>query len=394
MFFFISCRMRTPIVARKTRKPSGYWTRAKVLDVSRKYVTRSEFRHNDLVAYTIASSNGWLDDMTWLAFPQTYRHLTFDLVQAESRKYAGMGRKAFQKGSSSAYKAAKRNGWLGSFPWLFKANPYTTRMHVVYRYVFEEAHAIYIGLTMNAKRRDYEHRHPKGNKESAVFRFYKEHNVCIPAMEIVKDKLDVRMAQDLEGSLVEKYKMQGWVVLNSGAVGEGSSSIGMAARKWTRHKVFEEARKYRYRGDFYKFSPSAYEKARSNHWIDDMDWFESRPYIVSGKKQQCQKKHFRHVITEMEVRSEAKCFKTRKAFALANRRLHAAAVSMGIIDEIFPRLRAEYGVVAIAKDGTRQEFKNAYHAARTLGVCRGVIRKCCLGQLKTAYGYIWRKIGA
>ena len=283
MFFIISCRERTPIVARKMCKPKGFWTRERVFDVSRKYVSRAEFRHNDLIAYQIAASRGWLDDMTWLAFPPTYRHLTFDFVQAESLKYTGMGRKAFQKGSVSAYKAAKHFGWLDGFVWLSKANPYNTPMHVIYKYVFEKEHAIYIGLTMNAKRRDYDHRHPKGDKKSAVFRFAKKLEVGIPAMMVVKDGLDVLAAQRLEGSLVKEYKTHGWLVLNSRAVGEGCSSLGMVARKWTRHKVFEEARKYRYRGDFYKYSATAYEKARVNHWIDEMDWFEPRPHVIRGR---------------------------------------------------------------------------------------------------------------
>ena len=46
--------------------------------------------------------------------------------------------------------------------------------------------------------------------------------------------------------------------------------------KWNRENVFEESRKYEYRGAFKKGSPGAYKVANINGWLDDMTWLKKR----------------------------------------------------------------------------------------------------------------------
>lgn len=266
-------------------EPKNYWTRDRVFEIARKYETRSDFRLKEPIAYQIAIRDSLLEKMDWLGFlPTDSRYWTFDKAQEESRKYTSKGRKAFQKGSSVAYYAAKRNGWLDDFPWLTKPNPYTTAMHAVYKYEFPKQHAIYIGLTMNSKVRDYDHRHGKHGKKSAVQRFAEECGLSVPQMVIIADGLTIKDAQRTERQFVDSFASAGWKVLNTRPTGEGCSSIGGVAAKWTRHAVFEEARKFKYRGDFCKFSPSAYEKARSTGWINEMDWWQKRPVKVKEEK--------------------------------------------------------------------------------------------------------------
>ena len=47
---------------------------------------------------------------------------------------------------------------------------------------------------------------------------------------------------------------------------------------WTKERVFEEARNYQTRGEFKKGNPTAYQVARKNGWLDEMDWF------IEGKR--------------------------------------------------------------------------------------------------------------
>lgn len=53
--------------------------------------------------------------------------------------------------------------------------------------------------------------------------------------------------------------------------------------KWTKEKVFEESKKYKYRSEFRKYANRASVVARNNGWLDEMDWFitKSNPYVDS-----------------------------------------------------------------------------------------------------------------
>ena len=43
---------------------------------------------------------------------------------------------------------------------------------------------------------------------------------------------------------------------------------------WTYQRCYEEAKKYRSRGELKKYNQSAYEKARKSGWLDEYTWFE------------------------------------------------------------------------------------------------------------------------
>ena len=46
--------------------------------------------------------------------------------------------------------------------------------------------------------------------------------------------------------------------------------------KWTREKVFEESRKFHFKGEFCNGSPRAYEIANKNGWLEEMPWIKER----------------------------------------------------------------------------------------------------------------------
>lgn len=41
---------------------------------------------------------------------------------------------------------------------------------------------------------------------------------------------------------------------------------------WTKDRVFEESKKYKYRADFKKNNINAYNAAVRNHWLKEMTW--------------------------------------------------------------------------------------------------------------------------
>ena len=51
----------------KTSKPSGYWNnKERVIEESKKYKTRSDFRKGSNGAYTVANKKGYINELTWL----------------------------------------------------------------------------------------------------------------------------------------------------------------------------------------------------------------------------------------------------------------------------------------------------------------------------------------
>lgn len=95
--------------------PSGFWTKKEnCLEMALKYSTRNELKKNANGAYRSALRNGWIEEICAHMVP-TNRHMPghWDVKEncrLEALKYSI--RFDFQKGSSGAYEAAKRNGWM------------------------------------------------------------------------------------------------------------------------------------------------------------------------------------------------------------------------------------------------------------------------------------------
>jgi hypothetical protein len=159
---------------REIRKPVNYWTKARVFEEGRKYANQKEFKENANGAYQAAMRQGWIKEMMWLK-PLPLGHIsewTRERIIEESKKYSSRsefaqksqtayhhacedksifmemlwmvekkkpdgwwndkervmdeGRKyqtrtAFANGSYSAWKAAKKNGWIEEMTWLKRA---------------------------------------------------------------------------------------------------------------------------------------------------------------------------------------------------------------------------------------------------------------------------------
>ena len=148
-------------------------------------------------------------------------------------------------------------------------------------YYFEKYDAVYVGRTINKKRRDREHIF---NTESdAVARFAMRHNIAVPSMIILEENLTLEKGQEREDYWVNYYKEQGYNILNSGRTGVGLGSLGsLAGIKWTKDKCFEEAKKYSYRKEFQRGSVGAYTRALKRGWLKEYTWFK-RPQSWNQK---------------------------------------------------------------------------------------------------------------
>ncbi|GEM_PF-430402 len=247
-------------------KPNGYWTKETCREEALKYSTRSGFQKYAGSAYVVSRQNGWLDDYDWfeeLRKPSGYWNEQTCLEEA--KKYNLRSR--FSKGSPSAYNVAKDNGWLEDYYWMVNQKMFTEtgRWFNLYVYKWNDLNSVYVGITIDPKQRDWGH-HKQG---CTVFNFAYDNRIDIPPMEILENHLTPQQAAKKEGEYVEKFKQDGWNVINKAKAG---SIGGLGSGKWNKSSCMREAKKYTTKGDFIKGSEQAYIVARKNGWLDDYDW--------------------------------------------------------------------------------------------------------------------------
>ena len=190
------------------RKPRNYWTYEKCKEVALKYNTRTEFNINDKSCYLKSYKNNWLDEIC--------SHMNI------------LGHK---------YKRC------------------------VYSYEFED-NSVYIGLTY-----DIDNRQLRRNSDvnDQVSKYIKKTNYQ-PIRKQLTDYIDVINAIYFEKYYVEKYKNEGWNILNKSKTG----SLGSNVIRWTKEKCQEDALKYINRKQFKENSCGAYYSSINNNWLDEV----------------------------------------------------------------------------------------------------------------------------
>lgn len=250
--------------------PAGFWTYEKCFDEAKKYKTRSEFNKKAGYAYKLALRKGWIDDYIWFEKKFTW---TYEECLEIAKRFKT--KRSFEQGDKRAYDAAIRHGWIKHFDWMAKArvNVISENVDNVYLYFFDNYNAVYIGRTINVKRRDREHIFNTDN--DAVAKFALEHRCPVPPMIILEDNLSLEQGQKQEDYWVNYYKENGYYVLNKAKTGIGIGSLGnIGGVKWTKKNCFEEAKKYSCRKEFQRGSVGAYTQALKRSWLKEYTWFE------------------------------------------------------------------------------------------------------------------------
>ena len=184
----------------------------------------------------------------------------------------------FQKKFSQAFKCSKENGWLKDFDQYFSLEKqfhgYNEKIHYVYSYEIFEKNTVYVGRTINLKRRHAEHKNgfvyyqKKGYKDN-IWKFCNENGINMPEPKILDSGLTAIESQQKEREWEIKYRDAGWNVLNRAATGEGTSSLGSTSRKWTYDTCRDAASHCISKIDFKTRFSTAYRVSVQNKWIND-----------------------------------------------------------------------------------------------------------------------------
>ena len=254
---------------------ANIWTiKENVLNEAKKYTSRTEFKNKSNGAYNAAHRYGWFNEIYWLknknekgSEHKKRRWKTKEDVIEESKKYNN--RTDFKKKSYQAYKIANKNKWLDDMVWLNSKNVYLDKVDTIYKYYFPQKNAIYVGRTIYKELRDYQHRTITND---SVFDFAAKNGLEIPQMEIIETNLTILEGSSREIYWEKYYRNNGYSIINKRPCG----SIGcMGKGKWSKKKCFEESKKYSSRADFFNNSSSAYQKALKEGWLEEMTWLSN-----------------------------------------------------------------------------------------------------------------------
>ena len=267
------------------------WNYDTCKEAALKCKTRGEYWKKYSMAAKKSIENGWLDDFFYKNTIKPRGYWTKEKCCEESKKYKYYTE--FRDNSFVVYDKCVKNDWLKDFNWLIdnrKKYDKTSKIHLIYVYIFKDLNYAYVGRTIQLKQRHYTHT-KKNNTNDSVMIFIKNNNITNVDMPLIlEEKLTLLESKEKEIYWINEYKKMGYNMINKVKGG----SIGGLAIKWTKEKCFNEAKKYNKKFDFYKNNSSAWIAARKNGWLKDYTWLTSttngRNYWTYEKCLECAKK--------------------------------------------------------------------------------------------------------
>jgi len=256
----------------------GYWTKEQLQIEANTYNTRGEFRMNNFKAYHSASSKNLIDEL-------------------------------FENHINKGYK---------------NNDEYAENNFCIYVYEFKKLNRAYVGLTNDIKRRDKQHLFSKNEK---LIQFCKDKNIALPKPKILEKELKSSEAQMQEHYWVNFYKYKGYELFNSAKPG----SLGGTKIKWTKNKLQKIADKYENRRDFQINDNLAYSASNRLKLLNEI----FKNHKNNGYSEKQVKNGY---WTKETIKEEAKKYKFRVDLYKYCGSAYGTALKLNILDEIFEDL--------------------------------------------------------
>lgn len=235
------------------------WTKDAIINLVSKYKTRSDFVKKHPGAYQFALRRGWKEEV-FKNIPIQNVYWNHKSCRKEAEKYRT--RTEFNKGSGGAYMYALKNKILDQICGHMEVVG-NEHKRMIYAYEFSDGYA-YIGLTYNEKKRHYEHFY---ERRGPVAKHIQKTGLK-PKYVKLNDYVSVYKAVKLEDEFINRYKRDGWKMLNSIKGG----ALGGNERQWTFEKCLQIAKEYNRREDL-RWAPGLgglYNAANKNGWWDQI----------------------------------------------------------------------------------------------------------------------------
>lgn len=248
-------------------------------EIALKYHTKKEFRDNDYNAYVSAAKRGLLKEVCEYAKLQVLerRDVTDEEVIKSARKYKT--RKEFRENEPNNYYIVI-NRKLGEKAFKHMEHIGNKYYRCIYVYEFEKEKVCYVGLTYNLNKRNNQHRLKDGY--TPVLDFAKNKNIDMPNPIQLTDYLPIKEAAKKEDEFIQKYKNDGWVVLNK----QSGGNLGGSRDKitYTKETCKELALKYDNKTEFSVNHSTAYKYVKLNGWDEYVfSHMKSKSELVADK---------------------------------------------------------------------------------------------------------------
>lgn len=132
---------------------------------------------------------------------------------------------------------------------------------VVYAIEFPDNY-VYVGLTKNLKNRFKQHLSP--HHRSYVYKHILKTSLTPKLIKLEID-LNENDAKVKEFQYLKEYSNKNWHIINKAKPG----SLGGSIIKHTKLACISDAKKYKTKREWYEKSPSSYDAARRNKWLND-----------------------------------------------------------------------------------------------------------------------------
>ena len=235
-----------------------YWTYERCAEEALKYSSRTEFAHFSGSAYNKARKKMWINDICSHMIKKDNSKWNKDKIIKEMENYKSLHE--IRMNNNSLYSAIFRYK-LGDIVHNQFGRTGNKYKRCIYSYEFHDNH-VYVGLTYNLEKR---HKDRIKKENDAVTKHTKNNNI-IPIIKQLTEYIPVDEAVKLEGFYVEKYRKDGWIILNRTKTG----GIGGDVIKWTKAACIKEAIKYNTKKEFREKSSSCYVTCKEKKWLKDV----------------------------------------------------------------------------------------------------------------------------
>jgi hypothetical protein len=317
-----------------------------IIDLAKNFNKKNDFKKAHINLYNVARKYGWWEEAS-KHMVDAYQTWSKEDVEKEALKYQYPSE--FFYNSKKAYAVAQYHGWLEDVTsHMGKLGSIKKRM--VYAYEFSD-NFVYVGLTYHKDKRNDQHM-----KSGPVFKHIEKTGLTPIRIEI-SDYIDSQDASKLEQSTENKYRDEGWNILNQAKPGV----LGGSTLIWTPETVRKESSKYQTVKDFRLSSPKAYNAAQRNGWVPELGLINT------------------FVKWDFDsINKEAKKYNSRKEFERGNNGAYQYALRNKILDDISQHMivkninwTKELAAQEALNYKTRNEFANgskkAYDAAYGYG---------------------------
>lgn len=239
-------------MARKPNTPNK-WTYKALETSANKYNSVKDWRTEEPSAYATACARKLLPKLTkHMSKIIVHGYWTKEKVLASAKKFETIV--SWVTNESSAYGAARKNGWLKEATKHMRPVG-NKKIRCVYSIKVKGKKIIYIGLTGDIKRRMRDHFRDNPKIIDLVNKF----GVKSLIQKQLTDYILADKAIKIERKLVSEYRNQNYKVLNIAKAG----SLGGTTIKWTKKKIIFEAKKYKTIAEWLKNDVLSYKAAWS-----------------------------------------------------------------------------------------------------------------------------------